>query len=1032
MKSTSVPPAPSAATSTCAGTPITLPPTLPPSPCCCDSDPVAGLQQLFVDYFQGKGMAAGRDPATRPVFLRLHGVAHGQLTIDPNLPSELRVGVFGQAPQYPVWVRFSADVQPGNPDLKGTTGIAIKLFGVQGRKLLEPDQDATTHDFILQNHDVFFTDTARDMCEFTCESLHGRGDAYLKAHPVTAQILNDMEKTVDSVLATDYWSVLPSCFGQGRFVKYKIEPVQAPPADAPPDFDDPFYLRADLHARLRKGPARFRFLVQFQTNDHDMPLDAAKVRWSEQASVPIEVGILELPQQDLDARGQSGYGENLAYNPWHALPEHMPMGSIAEARKAVYRASSENRRNVNGVPLGEPVVPRPAQYAPGVDYPAAKDTRIVRAAIHPAIGIARVGNSETAFYLGPQVVNPPPQPQGFYRDATGALKREAAQFRIYGYNAAGDVVRELTADWADIEWSVHVANSKAAWYQWQIALDIPEAAKTQLPLRNAKNAARDTLVIDAGVQRIAGRNAAPVPCTGQFTGVPVKIGELQTDASGRLVFLPGHGVSASPTGSPIFNPADGDSFINADGWYDDTCDGPVSATVRIEGQEIPVESAWVVTAPPNYAPQVKTQRTLYDLLQDLYVQAGWLPAPATISFADDVYPILQRLSGLQWVNQGFATLFGHQGQYDFENPALIERLSALPPAGGYDPNAELRRQVFNSFRPPSPPDGNQMPWPWLYGDAMTVPAGQSPRQNASISQTQSNVLARWVQGDFVSDWDAGRQLPASIDAVPLAQQPATLDRAALEFCLADAFHPGCEMTWPMRHLTLYSRPFRIRQRPAGTAEPSYGPTLDQATALSAQGPLYAQGPGDINRWMGLPWQADTAYCRAGYDTAYDPFAPTFWPARVPNHVLTAEDYAIVVDPQQPMARRIEAFSNRTSWNKPLHGTTAGQMEEMVRIFGSMGLVEVRPGVPDDPAFPAQMMVASYGPDVSAADAASLSDAALAAQTRLLGAAAVESDAADATAPIHPKARPLPHGANFGSHAEARNAPLPVRRRPPGG
>lgn len=413
MKSTSVPPAPSAATSTCAGTPITLPPTLPPSPCCCDSDPVAGLQQLFVDYFQGKGMAAGRDPATRPVFLRLHGVAHGQFTIDPNLPSELRVGVFGQAPQYPVWVRFSADVQPGNPDLKGTTGIAIKLFGVQGRKLLEPDQDATTHDFILQNHDVFFTDTARDMCEFTCESLHGRGDAYLKAHPVTAQILNDMEKTVDSVLATDYWSVLPSCFGQGRFVKYKIEPVQAPPADAPPDFDDPFYLRADLHARLRKGPARFRFLVQFQTNDHDMPLDAATVRWSEQASVPIEVGILELPQQDLDARGQSGYGENLAYNPWHALPEHMPMGSIAEARKAVYRASSENRRNVNGVPLGEPVVPRPAQYAPGVDYPAAKDTRIVRAAVHPAIGIARVGNSETAFYLGPQVVNPPPQPQGF-------------------------------------------------------------------------------------------------------------------------------------------------------------------------------------------------------------------------------------------------------------------------------------------------------------------------------------------------------------------------------------------------------------------------------------------------------------------------------------------------------------------------------------------------------------------------------------------------------------------------------------------
>ncbi|UXY14854.1 LodA/GoxA family CTQ-dependent oxidase [Chitiniphilus purpureus] len=1001
-------------------TPVQLPPVLPPSPCCCDSDPITGLKQLFVDYFQGRGMAAGRDPATRPVFLRLHGVAHGRLVIDPDLPEALKVGVFAQAPEYPVWVRFSADVQPGVPDLKGTTGIAIKLFGVTGPKLLAPDEAATTHDFILQNHDVFFVDTAKDMCEFTCQSLHGNSDDYLKAHPVTQQVLNEMEKVVDSALTTPYWSVLPSCFGEGRFVKYKLEPLSAPAAEAQPDFNDPFYLRADLQARLGKGPARFRFLVQFQTDEHDMPLDAATVRWSETASPPVQLGILELPQQDLGERGQATYGENLAYNPWHALPEHRPVGSIAEARKVVYRASAANRRNVNGVPLAEPAVPRPAQYAPGVDYPAARDTRIVRAAIHPAIGIARVGNSEHDFYLGPQVTEPAPQPLGFYRDATGALKREAAQFRLYGYNAAGEVVRELTSDWADIAWTVHLANRKAAWYQWQIAMDIPEAAETVLPRRNPKVTARDSLVIDAGRQRIAGPNAQPLSCSGQFTGVPVKLGELRTDAHGRLLVLGGHGVSASPAGTPIFIPSDSNSFINADGWYDDTCDGTVEASVNIEGRDIPVEAAWVVTAPPNYAPQLKAERTLYDLLYDLYVEAGWLQAPATVSFADDVYPILQRLTGLQWVNQGFATLFGHNGRYDFENPALLAQLSALPPAGQYDPNAELRRQVFNSFRPPNPADGNQLPWPWLYGDAMTVPAGESPRQNASVSQTQYRILQRWAEGDFAADWDPQRTPPTDIDRVPLADQPAMLDRAALEFCLADAFHPGCELTWPMRHLTLYSKPFRIRMRAPDTPEPDYGPTLDQAAALAAQGPLYAQGPGDLNRWMGLPWQADTAWCRAGYDTAYDPFAPTFWPARVPNHVLAAHDYAVVVDPSQPLARRIEAFSNRTDWNKPLHGNTAGQMEQMVRIFGSMGLLEVRPGVASSPDFPATMMVASYGPDVAPADAASLSDAARAAS-------ALKAASAEGLPKAHPKARPLPQGANFDSHDEARSAPLPVRR-----
>ncbi|MDA8521193.1 LodA/GoxA family CTQ-dependent oxidase [Acidovorax sp. NCPPB 4044] len=657
---------------------------------------------------------------------------------------------------------------------------------------------------------------------------------------------------------------------------------------------------------------------------------------------------------------------------------------------------------------------------------AAADTRIVRAAIHPAIGISRVGNSREAFYIGPQVVHPAAQEPGFYRDAAGALKREAAEFRVYGYNAAGAVVRELTAGSDEIAWEVHVANRKADWYQWQIAMDIPEAATTVLPRRNPKNTTeRDTLAIDAGAQRIAGRNAPPVACTGRFTGVPVQLGELRTDAQGRLLFLPGYGISASPTDSPIYIDGDDNSFINADGWYDDTCDGPVSATVRVDGQAVPVEPAWVVSAPPNYAPQVKAERTLYDLLQDLYVQAGWVAAPAEASFTNDVYPILQRLSGLQWVNQGFATQFGHNGAFDFENAAFVERLSALPAPGAYDPNKELRRQVFNSFRPPQPQDGNQLPWPWLYGDAMTLPAGQSPRQNASISQTQSDILARWAAGLFTADWGRTPAPPDCIDAVPLQDQPATLDRAALEFCLADAFHPGCELTWPMRHLSLYSAPFRIRRRPAGVAEPDYGPTLDQATALSGHGPLNAQGPGDLNRWMGLPWQADTAWCRAGYDTHYDPFAPAFWPARVPNQVLTEQDYAIVVDPHQPIERRIAAFTNRTDWNKPLRGSTAEVMTTMVRIFGSMGLLEVRPGVQGDARFPERMMVAAYGPDVPPVDARSAVDGTspmLQGKAQLLG--------QEAAAPGQDTAPALPPGANFRSHEEARRAPLPVRKGPP--
>ena len=66
--------------------------------------------------------------------------------------------------------------------------------------------------------------------------------------------------------------------------------------------------------------------------------------------------------------------------------------------------------------------------------------RIVRAAIHPAIGIARVGNSPDAVLPRSRGTDPLPDPPGFYRDA-GALKRQAARFRVYGLDAAGPVGR---------------------------------------------------------------------------------------------------------------------------------------------------------------------------------------------------------------------------------------------------------------------------------------------------------------------------------------------------------------------------------------------------------------------------------------------------------------------------------------------------------------------------------------------------------------------------------------------------------------
>jgi hypothetical protein len=582
------------------------------------------------------------------------------------------------------------------------------------------------------------------------------------------------------------------------------------------------------------------------------------------------------------------------------------------------------------------------------------DSKIVRAAIHPSIGVARIGDSAEEFFLAPEVDDPPPITS--LKDAAGALKRQAAFFRVYGYNAAGQVVAELTGANADVAWTVHVANKKAAWYQFQIALDIPEAEEAGAVPSQRRNQQisgdeRGDLVIDPGPRSISGKSQSGSQYqfdSGLFKGTQVYLGELRTDPVGRLLFLGGRGVSASYDGSPVT------TFANNDKWHDDVSDGPVTAEVTIGGESIPVDPAWVVVAPPNYAPNLKGLRTMYDLLFDVYVQAGWLQPPSTVSFKQHVLPLLRRLAELQWVNQGFATKFGFGGREHFLDPGYLKRLAS--PAKQYE---ELRQQIWNAFRSWKRDGESPIPWPSIYGDAMSIPP-ISPRQHMTLTETQMQLLARWAKGEFASDLEQGHEPKGAIEDVPLADQPATLDRAALSFCLADAFHPGCEMTWPVRHLSMYTAPFRFLHREGEEPEIS-APVLTPALVEAVDGPLYGQTPGSISRWMAVPWQTDTASCLfaypMGFDLRYDPFLPTFWPARVPNQVLTQKSYEIVMDESKPPASRQEAFDERAAWLRQLGENHPQAREKMITEFGKLGVVEARPG-PADGMFPSTIYVES--------------------------------------------------------------------------
>ena len=574
----------------------------------------------------------------------------------------------------------------------------------------------------------------------------------------------------------------------------------------------------------------------------------------------------------------------------------------------------------------------------------AQSSSIVRAAIHPSIGVARVGNSPNGYFLAPEVIDPPMQDAGYYRDENGALKRQVVRFRIYGFDAHGRVVAELTRANAEIVWSVHLANKKAAWYQFQIALDIPEAKSAPRScLRNIAIPNRTDLVIDPGARQITGANTsgpANVFNTGKFMGIPVYLGELRTDDGGRLLVFGGGGTSASYNGTTAL------TFANNEGWYDDISDGPVTATVIFEGRPLPVDPAWVVVAPPNYGPAQKSVRTMWDLMRDTAIQAQMLPAPTHASFNMDIRPIFERLSRLQWVNAGLAAAFGWGGPNNYATTEWLERLSQ-----GRPEDAEMRRTIANQFRNFSRDAWSPTPWPWQYGDAMNVPPVHSPRQNLALSDTQLNLLELWANGDFDSDYNLAT--PDTLEGIPLDEQPDMLDRASLEFCLADAFHPGCEMTWPMRQASIYMAPFRIAHAARNYIEPQYGALLNtgEIFGLLPFGPLGPQVPGGITRWMAVPWQTDTASCGSGYDKKYDPYVPTFWPARVPNQVLSAGDYDIVMNRQEPPDSRLQAFARRVAWIQMLgRGGYMQRINNMVTNFSRLGVVEPRPG-PGDLDFP---------------------------------------------------------------------------------
>jgi hypothetical protein len=182
-----------------------------------------------------------------------------------------------------------------------------------------------------------------------------------------------------------------------------------------------------------------------------------------------------------------------------------------------------------------------------------------------------------------------------------------------------------------------------------------------------------------------------------------------------------------------------------------------------------------------------------------------------------------------------------------------------------------------------------------------------------LLENQYSILERWAAGDFESDWDTQIDLPSSFDQIDLKDQPNSLTRAALEYCVGGPFFPGIEMTYIARYSEWYEEPFRLK--------------MDQFQA------------GDMTKRSAVPWQADFYECQVHW-----------WPAQRPDDILNEHTYAAALVNSKEDAKDghlVNALQDRIRWDRGVgdHGQIppdeyAGD-NEMVEKWKTLGFVVPR-------------------------------------------------------------------------------------------
>ena len=325
-----------------------------------DEKPIADELSVVIEESIRKQYSTGS--ARRDAHPKAHGCVKAEIHILDTLPAPLAKGMFIPGTTYQAWIRFSnGSGDPTRADIKrDARGMAIKVLGVPGKKLLEDESSATTQDFIMINHPVFF---ATDPARYRSFLQDGNSDHFYRKLRIpfdlgakgTLIALETRSSKISNPLQARYWSMVPYQLGTDaarRAVKYSARACSSVTAPMPkkPAHD---FLRDALRTSLQSGEACMEFLVQPRTSD-SMDVEDSRIEWKEAQAPFYPVATIRIPQQVFDTPEQNALCENLSFTPWHALPDHKPLGVTNRLRKVIYDHISRVRHEVNDTRRQEP------------------------------------------------------------------------------------------------------------------------------------------------------------------------------------------------------------------------------------------------------------------------------------------------------------------------------------------------------------------------------------------------------------------------------------------------------------------------------------------------------------------------------------------------------------------------------------------------------------------------------------------------------------------------------------------------------